>query len=161
MAQIHALLYLSESPLSAEEIAEQLSLARSNVSTSLRELQVWGIVRVTHRLGVRRDYFQAEGDVWEMFLRILNERKKREIDPTLDMLRECLAEQEQSHADATFVNQQMRNLLELLEMLVIWYEQMRRLPQTVQRRMLKMGSRLGEIVSEVRQFQQESSSGNE
>ena len=88
MAQIHALLYLSEEPLDAEQISDQLSLARSNVSNSLRELQSWGIVKVVHVMGDRRDRYEAMKDVWEMFLLIVDERKKRECDPTLAALRE-------------------------------------------------------------------------
>src|SRR5205809_5478297 len=92
VAQIHALLYLSPKPLNAEEIADTLGVARSNVSTSLKELQGWGIVKLTHVLGDKRDHFESIKDVWEMFRVVLDERKKREIDPTLKMLRECMAE---------------------------------------------------------------------
>src|SRR5881409_888758 len=92
VAQIHALLYLSPQPLHAEEIAETLGVARSNVSTSLRELQGWGIVKLVHVLGDRRDHFETLKDVWEMFRIVLDERKKREIDPTLSMIRACIAE---------------------------------------------------------------------
>src|SRR4051794_19919838 len=81
VAQIHALLFLSPRPMHAEEIAATLGVARSNVSTSLRELQNWGIVRVVHVLGDRRDHFESMKDVWEMFRVILDERKKRETDP--------------------------------------------------------------------------------
>src|SRR6478736_3112940 len=92
VAQIHALLFISPKPLNAEEIAETLSVARSNVSTSLRELQSWGIVKIVHVMGDRRDHFESMKDVWEMFQIVLDERKRREIDPTLAILRECLAE---------------------------------------------------------------------
>src|SRR6476659_10248175 len=92
VAQIHALLFLSTAPLHAEEIAATLGVARSNVSTSLRELQGWGIVRVTHLLGDRRDHFESMKDVWEMFRIIVDERKKREADPVVAMLRETTAE---------------------------------------------------------------------
>src|SRR2546428_6516306 len=88
VAQIHALLYLSPKPLNAEEIAETLGVARSNVSTSLRELQNWGIVRIAHVMGDRRDHFESMKDGWEMFRVILDERKKRETDPTLHLLRQ-------------------------------------------------------------------------
>src|SRR5438445_5253484 len=91
VAQIHALLYIAPRALTAEEIAATLSVARSNVSTSLRELQGWGIVRVAHVLGDRRDYFESMRDVWEMFRIILEERKRREGDPTLAVLREGVA----------------------------------------------------------------------
>src|SRR5271169_4724266 len=92
VAQIHALLYLSPQPLHAEEIALTLSVARSNVSSSLRELQGWGIVRVTHQLGDRRDHFETFKDVWEIFRTVAEERKRREIDPTLRVLGECVHE---------------------------------------------------------------------
>src|SRR5919205_1892459 len=90
VAQVHALLFLSPKPLHAEEIANTLSVARSNVSTSLRELQGWGIVHVVHVLGDRRDHFESIKDVWEIFRQVLDERKKREADPTLAMLREAV-----------------------------------------------------------------------
>src|SRR5437868_15451227 len=92
VAQIHALLFLSATPLNAEDIASTLGVARSNVSTSLRELQGWGIVRVIHIMGDRRDHFESMNDVWEMFRIIVDERKKREADPTLAMLRDAAAE---------------------------------------------------------------------
>src|ERR1700746_1025079 len=85
-AQVHALLYLAAKPLPADEISATLSVARSNVSTSLRELQGWGIVRVVHVLGDRRDHFETLKDVWEIFRIVAEERKKREIDPTLRVL---------------------------------------------------------------------------
>src|ERR1700744_2974407 len=94
VAQIHALLYISPRALHAEEIVETLEVARSNVSTSLKELQGWGIVRMVHVMGDKRDHFESMKDVWAMFRAVLDERKRREIDPTLAMLRECIAEAE-------------------------------------------------------------------
>lgn len=100
VAQIHALLYLSSRPLDAEEIATTLSIARSNVSTSLRELESWGIVKAVHLLGDRREHYEAMKDVWEMARIILDERKRREIDPTVSVLRDCLHEVEGKGAGA-------------------------------------------------------------
>src|SRR6266849_9046743 len=94
VAQIHALLYVSPKPLNAEQIAETLGVARSNVSSSLKELQGWGIVKLVHVLGDKRDHFDSLKDVWEMFRIVLDERKKREIDPTVNMLRACISEAE-------------------------------------------------------------------
>src|SRR2546423_7219671 len=91
VAQIHALLFLSSAPLNAEQIAETLGVARSNVSTSLKDLQGWGIVKLVHVLGDKRDHFGSMKDVWEMFRVVLDERKRREIDPTLNLLRDCIA----------------------------------------------------------------------
>src|SRR6266566_3783347 len=100
VAQIHALLYLSADPLHAEEIARLLSVARSNVSSSLRELQGWGIVRIAHVLGDRRDHFESLKDVWEIFRIVAEERKRREIDPTLRVLRECVGDLKKAEGDA-------------------------------------------------------------
>ena len=91
-SQVHALLYLSQEPVNAEEIAKTLAVARSNVSTSLRELQGWGIIKPVHLLGDRREHYEAMKDVWEMARVILDERKRREIDPTVALLAECRAE---------------------------------------------------------------------
>src|SRR5690348_6963628 len=96
VAQIHALLFIMPRPLHAEEIVEALGVARSNVSTSLKELQGWGIVKMVHVLGDKRDHFESLKDVWEMFRIVLDERKRREIDPTLAVLRECIAEASQA-----------------------------------------------------------------
>src|SRR5215472_12671003 len=92
VAQIHALLYLSAQPLNAEDIASTLAVARSNVSNSLKELQGWRIVKLVHVLGDKRDHFESMKDAWEMFRVVLDERKRREIDPTVGMLEECLTE---------------------------------------------------------------------
>src|SRR5262249_39462736 len=92
VAQIHALLYVSPKPLNAEEIAETLNVARSNVSNSLKELQTWRIVKLVHVMGDKRDHFESMKDVWEMFRVVLDERKRREIDPTIAMLEECLTD---------------------------------------------------------------------
>ena len=100
VAQIHALLFLAPAPLTADEIAETLNVARSNVSVSLKELQAWDLVSVTHQLGDRRDYFQARKDIWEVLTMIMDGRKKREIDPTLQMLRECFADAKKDRRDA-------------------------------------------------------------
>jgi DNA-binding transcriptional regulator GbsR (MarR family) len=96
VAQVHALLFISPKPLHAEEIATTLAVARSNVSTSLRELQGWGIVHVSHVLGDRRDHFESVKDVWEIFRIVAEERKRREIDPTLRVLQECVGELKKS-----------------------------------------------------------------
>ena len=151
VAQIYALLYLSEEALDAAGIAERLGLARSNVSTSLRELQAWGIVRVVHHFGDRRDHYEAVADVWDMFVSILEQKKRREIDPTVEMLRACVGPNCSAAANRDDVaTQRLRNLLELLESLGTWYEQMRRLSPDAQRRVLRMGNRLTKVLDDAR-----------
>jgi DNA-binding transcriptional regulator GbsR (MarR family) len=142
MAQIHALLYLSPEALNAEQISRTLSMARSNVSTSLRELQAWGIVRTVHLLGERREYFESLKDPWRMLLVILEQRRRREIDPTVAMLRECLEESKESGSLEQHSRDRMEELLDLLETLTAWYEQMGKLSPAVQRRLLKMGNKI-------------------
>jgi DNA-binding transcriptional regulator GbsR (MarR family) len=114
VAQIHALLYLSAKPLHAEEISDALAAARSNVSTSLRELQGWGIVRVVHVLGDRRDHFASIKDVWEMFRIVAQERKRREIDPTLRVLQECVNEVKAGGASSHYTRERLEQLLDFV-----------------------------------------------
>src|SRR5687767_12401431 len=141
VAQIHALLFLSERPLTAEQIAETLGVARSNVSNSLRELQNWGIVRVVHVMGDRRDHFESMKDVWEMFRVILDERKKRETDPTLQVLRECVAEAKKPHAADSHTRQRLADMLSFFELMTAWYEQTRRMPTPAVLKFVKLGDK--------------------
>src|SRR5512140_2679881 len=108
VAQIHALLHVSAVPLTAEEIASTLSVARSNVSTSIRELQGWGLVKPVHVLGDRRQHFEPIKDVWEMFRIIIDQRKRREIDPTLEVLRLCIAETESGDAQDKYTRERLK-----------------------------------------------------
>src|SRR4026208_1515735 len=110
VAQIHALLYISPTPLNAEDIANPLQVARSNVSTSLKELQGWGIVKLVHVLGDRRDHFQSMKEVWEMFRVVLDERKKREIDPTLTMLLASIDEAKKDKATDSYTIERLEEL---------------------------------------------------
>src|SRR5881409_863761 len=114
VAQIHALLYISAQPLNAEEIADTLSVARSNVSTSLKELQGWGIVRVVHVLGDRRDHFESIKNVWEIFTVVAQERKRREIDPTLRVLNECVDESKRTGGSNNYTRERLAEMLEFL-----------------------------------------------
>jgi DNA-binding transcriptional regulator GbsR (MarR family) len=146
VAQIHALLYLSPRPLPADEIAETLSVARSNVSTSLRELQGWGVVTVTHRIGDRRDHFQSITDVWELVTVIVEERKKREIDPTLALLRECVAEAGDDPMIAEESRERMSRMLEFVETATGWYDDIRKLPRRTLMTLLRMGARVARVL---------------
>ena len=142
VAQIHALLYLSPRPLHAEEIAETLGVARSNVSNSLKELQQWQIVRMAHVMGDRRDHFESMKDVWEMFRIVLDERKRRETDPTLNLLRECVAEMDKSGDKDTYVKARLNDMLSFFELMTQWYEKTRRIPTPAVVRLVKMGDKV-------------------
>lgn len=147
VAQIHALLYLSPKPLRADEICELLAVARSNVSTSIRELQSFGIVRMTHVLGDRRDYFESITDVWELFRVIIEQRKQRELNPTLTMLRGCAEEVEQEQDTDPVTKERIRNMLEFVENTSTWYEQIREIPTQTLTRLMKLGTGITTLVS--------------
>jgi DNA-binding transcriptional regulator GbsR (MarR family) len=142
VAQIHALLYLAPDPLSAEEICDALGVARSNVSTSLRELQNWGIVKLVHVLGDRRDHFESMKDVWEMFRVVLDERKKREINPTLEMLRACVEEAGKAGGKEEYTRERLVQMREFFETMSTWYEQIGQLSTPAVMRFVRMGEKL-------------------
>ena len=145
VAQVHALLFLSPKPLQAEEITETLQVARSNVSTSLKELQSWGLAKLVHVMGDKRDHFEAHHDVWEMFRVVADERKRREIDPTRELLKACL------EAPAKELDAQSRSKLEALsqffETTSNWYDQLRRWPITSFQRFVRLGDRALKLLS--------------
>jgi DNA-binding transcriptional regulator GbsR (MarR family) len=146
VAQIHALLLVSRGPLHAEQIAGTLQVSRSNVSTSLRELLAWGIVRTAQKLGDRRDYYEAVGDVWDMARIIARERKRREFDPTLVALRECVQELEARPADDALDATRLAELLEFLETLSDLYGQLDKVPSPALKRFARLGSKIPRII---------------
>jgi DNA-binding transcriptional regulator GbsR (MarR family) len=137
VAQIHALLHVSAVPVTAEEIASTLSVARSNVSTSIRELQGWGLVRPVHVLGDRRDHFESIKDVWEMFRIIIDQRKRREIDPTLEVLRLCIAETESSDSNDTYTKERLKDIYEFFSEVDALYNDIRQFPVSTIRGVVK------------------------
>jgi DNA-binding transcriptional regulator GbsR (MarR family) len=147
VAKIHALLYVSAEPLHAERIAGLLNIARSNVSSSLRELQGWGIVRVVHVLGDRRDHFESLKDVWEMFQIILDERKRREIDPTLAILRQCAAEPVSTSAAEQYAHKRIKAMLVFFEETTSFYEEVRRMPVSALRQILRLKTQVKRLIS--------------
>jgi DNA-binding transcriptional regulator GbsR (MarR family) len=128
VAQVHALLFLSPHPLPADEISTTLSVARSNVSTSLRELQGWRIVRVVHVLGDRRDHFESIKDVWEIFRIVSEERKRREIDPTLRVIAECVQELKENPQGDAHTRERLETMLEFLTTMTGLFEEVIRMP---------------------------------
>ena len=128
VAQVHALLYLSPNPVPADEITSTLAVARSNVSTSLRELQGWGIVRVVHVLGDRRDHFECIKDVWEMFRILSTERKRREIDPVVRVIGECVTELKANADGDVYTRERLESMLEFLNVMSGLFEEFMRMP---------------------------------
>lgn len=146
VAQIHALLYLSDKPLHAEQVSETLMLARSNVSTALKELQSYGIVRRTHVAGDRRDHFVAETDLWEMLMRISAERKRREIDPTIALLAELTEKIEARKDVPEHVRHRIGRMHEFISTLTNWYDQVRRLPKPTLITLMKLGAKVAKFI---------------
>jgi len=147
VAQIHALLYLAPEPLPAEEIAETLAVARSNVSTSLKELQGWNLVKISHVMGDRRDHFVALADTWDMLFTIMEQRKRREIEPTLAVLRQCVLEMEGDRDTPKEVQARIKSMLGFLADLMTWFEQMVKLPRVTLIGLLKLGAKVGSFVA--------------
>jgi DNA-binding transcriptional regulator GbsR (MarR family) len=143
VAQIHALLYFSPKPLAADEIVAALGVARSHVSNSLRELQSWGVVKGVHVLGDRREHFQSIKDVWQLFEILLDERKRREMDPMLKMLRETQAQLNDGTQADPHTRERLREMLEFFELTDAWFGEVRRLPLASRVKLVKWGARIG------------------
>lgn len=146
VAQIQALLYLSPEPLRADQIVDALSVARSNVSTSIRELQSYQLVRMTHVLGDRRDYFESLHDVWELFRVIIEQRKQRELNPTLSMLRTAAEEVDLEKDTDPITKQRIRNMLAFVETTSDWYEQISDIPSSTLTKLMKLGKSITRLV---------------
>ena len=147
VAQIHALLYVSERPLTAEDIAERLGLARSNVSNSIKELQAWNLIRRVPIRGDRREHFEAEADPWEIFARIAAGRKEREIDPAIAALRICRAEAEGDSKISPVALARINALLEFVDTMDRWYGQMKVIPRSQIAAMVRLGAKVVSLLS--------------
>jgi DNA-binding transcriptional regulator GbsR (MarR family) len=146
VSQVHALLYLSDRPLHAEEICEALGLARSNVSNGLKELQGYGIVKRTHVLGDRRDHFVAEADLWDMLMKITSERKKREIDPTILVLSDLTAQLDARDDVPKHVRERIGRMHDFIGNLSSWYDDVRRLPRPTLVTLMKLGGKVARFI---------------
>ena len=146
VAQIHALLFISPKPVNAEEIAATLNVARSNVSNSLKELQGWGIVKRVHVLGDSRDHFESMKDVWEMFRVVLDERKKREIDPTVALLRDCVTEAHKDKETDEYTEQKLKELADFFDTTTAWYGQIRQWPTAALTKFVKAGDKIRKLL---------------
>ena len=145
VGQIYALLFLSSEPLNAEQITEKLGLSRSNVSMSLKELQGWNLVRLRHLPGDRRDYFTTPEDQWEIVRTLVDERKKREIDPTLTFLREALMDAPATDEEE-FAHNRMSEMHELIELLTGWYDDMRQVETERLVQLFKLGTKVQKML---------------
>lgn len=145
VGQIYALIFISPKPLNADEIAETLEFSRSNVSMGLKELQAWRLVRLKHQMGDRREYFEAPQDVWEIFRVLAEERKRREIEPTLSMLRMALLDEPASDADR-HAQERMRQMHDLISRLVTWLDDVQKLSPETALQLMGMGSTVTRVL---------------
>jgi DNA-binding transcriptional regulator GbsR (MarR family) len=145
VGQIYALLYVSPKALNADEIGEALAFSRSNVSMGLKELQSWNLVRLQHLPNDRREYFQAPEDVWAIFRTLAEERRKREIDPTLSMLREALME-EGVTGDDVHAQARMRQMHELIELMTGWLADVQKMDSATLASLMKMGAKVAKLL---------------
>ena len=145
VGQIYALLYVTREPLTADDIVEKLGVSRSNVSMGLKELQSWRLVKLEHHPGDRRDFFSAPEDVWQIFKTLAEERQRREVDPTLSMLRDALLETAGSPEDA-YAQERMRKMHELIDQITEWFAEVRKLsPETLQS-LMGLGSKVVKLL---------------
>ncbi len=145
VGRVHAFLFVTSRPVSAEDIASVLTISRSNVSTSLHELRRWGLVRVVHEMGGRRDGFEAVKNAWDLGLKVLDERKRREIDPAVELLRACLSETESEGGDPDTIAR-LREMLQFCELMDAWYGRIRRLSPESLRRLTRLGGKLEKLL---------------
>ncbi len=145
VGQIYALLYIASKALNADDIAETLAVSRSNVSMGLKELQAWRLVRLRHQPGDRREYFEAPDDVWEIFRVLAEERRRREIEPTLSMLRTALLETPQSDAER-HAQQRMREMHDLIDRLMSWFDDVQKLAPETAMQLMGMGSTVTKVL---------------
>ena len=145
VGQIYALIFVSPTALNADDIAEKLEFSRSNVSMGLKELQAWRLVRLRHQSGDRREYFDAPSDAWEIFQTLAEERRRREIEPTLSMLRNALLETPASEADR-IAQQRMKGMHDLIELMTTWFDDVQRLDQQTLSQLMKMGSKVQRLL---------------
>ncbi len=146
VGQIHALLYLSEGPMTAEDIADTLGLARSNVSNSLKELLGWNLIRRVHVMGDRRDFFAAETDLWDMVTRIAEGRKAREIDPTLAMLRDCVAEANADRFMSATARERIVAMHDFVRLVDGWAADIRRVPRAKLTALMRLGAAIARFI---------------
>ncbi|HEX5390140.1 MAG TPA: GbsR/MarR family transcriptional regulator [Burkholderiaceae bacterium] len=145
VGQIYALIFISKRPLNADDIAEALAFSRSNVSMGLKELQSWRLVRLKHLPGDRREYFEAPSDVWEIFRVLAEERRRREIEPTLSMLRMALLEEPQSEEER-HAQERMRAMHDLIDRLMTWFDDVQRLAPETAMQLMGMGTAVTKVL---------------
>jgi DNA-binding transcriptional regulator GbsR (MarR family) len=145
VGQIYALIFVAPEPINADDIAATLSFSRGNVSMGLKELQAWRLVRLKHLPGDRREYFEAPSDAWEVFRTLAEERRRREVEPTLSMLRNALLETPSNEADRV-AQERMRGMHDLIDLLTTWFDDVQRMDPATLAKLMKMGAKIQKLL---------------
>ena len=145
VGQMYALIFVSPAPLNADDIAEKLEFSRSNVSIGLKELQAWRLVNLRHIAGDRREYFDAPTDAWEIFRTLAEERRRREIEPTLSMLRNALLESPRNEADRVAM-ERMRGMHDVIELTTTWFDDVQHMDQQTLSKLMRMGAKVQKVL---------------
>lgn len=145
VGQMYALLFVAREPLCADDIAEALAISRSNVSMGLKELQSWQLVRLRHFAGDRREFFEAPQDIWEIFHTLAEQRRRREVEPTQSMLRVALMQTPASE-DEAYAQQRMKEMHDLIEQLMNWFDEVQKLSPDTARQLLDMGAKVSRVL---------------
>lgn len=145
VGQLYALIVVNKTPLNADALASALSISRGNVSMGLKELQSWRLVKPVHVPGDRKEYYQAAGDIWDMGVRIIEERRKREIDPTLTVLRDLILEGSSNESDS-HAQDKMREIHDQMEMVAAWTEELQKMKPETLKSLMKLGSSVSKVI---------------
>ena len=154
VGQMYALIFVSPTPLNADDMAQKLEISRGNVSMGLKELQAWRLVRLRHLPGDRREYFDAPSDAWEIFQTLAEERRRREIEPTLSMLRNALLEAPATDEDR-IAQERMKGMHDLIELMTTWFDDVQRLDQQTLSSLMKMGAKVQRVLEFTGKFKKE------
>ncbi|BFM08773.1 GbsR/MarR family transcriptional regulator [Halioxenophilus aromaticivorans] len=145
VGQLFALIVITEQPLCADDLAQALSVSRGNVSMGLKELQAWRLIKPVHKPGDRKEYYQPAGDVWQLGATVLEVRRKRELDPTLSLLRDLLIESSDKPTD-DHAKAKMQEIHDVLEMLAGWVTDLQSMNPDKLRTLMKLGSGIGKVL---------------
>ncbi|WP_309545391.1 GbsR/MarR family transcriptional regulator [Thalassotalea euphylliae] len=145
LGQMYALIVLTQEPLNADQISECLQISRSNVSMGLKELKSWNLIKLQHIPGDRKEYFSAPSDVWEIARTLVVERRKRELDPTLSMMRDALLQSPSNEADR-YVQQRVQEMHDLMEMVTLWSNELQGMSSEKLAALLKLGEGVGKLL---------------
>ncbi|MER2491694.1 MarR family transcriptional regulator [Catenovulum sediminis] len=151
IGQMCGLIVISDQPLTANQISETLNISRGNVSMGIKELQAWRLIQVQHKPGDRKEYYAPAGDIWQMAIRVFEERRKREVDPTLSLLRDNLLD-EPANAQEVYAHNKMREIHDLLDAVTLWTSELPKMGPEKLNKLMQLGSGVGKVLDMKEKF---------